>query len=82
MLSFGFRNEYQLETTLLATRSIRFGHQILKLAKCCFFATPRFFFKFHLTLTAYNDGLNHRNPYVSHIFGKLRTCSSTWSYPG
>ena len=27
-----------------------------------------FFLKFDLTLTANNDGLNHLNPYVSHIF--------------
>ena len=70
-MSFGFRNEYQLKTTLLATRSIRFGHQIPKLAECCFFVTPRsaeIFLKFDLTLTANNDCLNHLNPNVSHIF--------------
>ena len=43
IMSFWFRNEYQLKTTLLATRSIRFGHQIPKLAECCFFVTARFF---------------------------------------
>ena len=67
-MSFGFRNEYQLKTTLLATRSIRFGHQIPKLAECCFFVTARFCLKFDSTLTPNNDGLNHLNPYVSHIF--------------
>ena len=67
-MSFGFRNEYQLKTTLLATRSIRFGHKIPVLFFCDTTSPSDFFLKFDLTLTANNDGLNHRNPYVSHIF--------------
>ena len=39
-----------------------------KIGRVLFFRDGSFFLKFDLTLTAHNDGLNHRNPYVSHIF--------------
>ena len=41
IMSFGFQNENSLKTTLLATLSLSFRHQIPK-SKCCFFVTPDF----------------------------------------